>query len=637
MSTVRNTTELYYPFMFSKFSCKVLKYKYIYENMRDSVMEIEFIISWDQEDLDNIYYDEAWKKMATSNFFENYEWNIPKKPLPIFSLILNRTMSIVNAEIEIDWAKSIVAFDQSIDVMMLPKSHPPVSGMKSNENYEFYEKKSTVFYSDLFLNKRYKLKIYSYSWVPEFAPLFPYWDVVFDWIDWLSNSVVDVNINFQVVSPTISKKMPVHLEKTMNRHLSKEPTVPVMSPAFKDRWGYTVFSPNWEYGLPNLIKKTEENFEKLMEITLSNFKDKITDYSTIRFVFWLVIPDSNEIEVIVKVTQNPIPIRIYEQIQKLPEYNDILVDYEIVNLGRKKRKLKVITEIIDITEEAKKIYTLHWIGNINKKKSVIKLTQVPRLKRGILNTIIEPEKAVLACKVYDVDSKELIFDENRNIDILAYDQMLWSIGSASGSFNHNISPLVVSWISPTDKDGLLDGVRWWALKYSQRKSFFINHQSTLGDVDEVVWAVYQYLNDEIWINYVHQPFTSNMPKNSQRIITPTNVLKNKVWNCIDLTVTFASILEGLWLKSLIFLTPGHAFIWWWNKNKTDEMLFLETTFLWKKSYWKAKKSAKYTFKNEFLYHWMSDPFPNSLLLQWKGCQIIDLEEERWKWIYAIHE
>lgn len=640
ISKIRNTSELYFPFLFSKISCEVIWFNFIFENIRDSKIEIEFKLSWNESDISNLYYDEKWKLMWTDNFLKDYDWNITKYPFPVFALILNKTMHVTDAKLEIDGKEDIVIFDQSIDVMMLPTSYPPIKELKDEGDYIFYEKKTTAFYSDLYLNKVYKLIIYSYSWNPEFTPFFPYWKVIYNNIEYQSNSSIEIKINFQIVSPKISKNLPNHIQKTMNRYFEISPTWPELNPAFKNRWNYITFLPDWTYWLPNLLEKNEENFKKLLDLSLDkdHIKNKeFINYETLRFVFELLIYwNKEELEIIVKVTNTAIPIRIYEQIQKLPEYQDVLVDYEIINLWRKKRRLKVITKIIDITEEAKKTYFLHWIWNKNNNKLVIKFNQIPRLKRWILETIVHPEKAVLSCIVYDEDLKEILFEENYNIDILPHDQMLWYIWSATWSISHNIAPMVIAWISPTDKFWLLDSIRAWALKYHPERSFYISNESTLDKIDEVVSAIYKYLNDDIWINYVNQPFTSNNPINTQRILTPSNVLKNKVGNCIDLTITFASILEWFWLSSLIFVTPNHAFIWWWNKRKTNEMIFLETTFLWRYSYLDAKESWKDTFKKEFLFEGSYNPMPNSLTLEWKGCQIIDLKEERWKWIYAIN-
>ena len=117
----------------------------------------------------------------------------------------------------------------------------------------------------------------------------------------------------------------------------------------------------------------------------------------------------------------------------------------------------------------------------------------------------------------------------------------------------------------------------------------------------------------------------------QRIVLPEVVLKNKAGNCIDLTVLFASILEGAGLYSLIFLTEDHAFIGWGNKNKPQEMIFLETTVIGQLDFDKAREAGKKVFQDKFTMigapnNWMP---PLGLMGMIRGCHLIDTAEIRY--------
>ena len=61
--------------------------------------------------------------------------------------------------------------------------------------------------------------------------------------------------------------------------------------------------------------------------------------------------------------------------------------------------------------------------------------------------------------------------------------------------------------------------------------------------------------------YVNPP--ANFESTGQRVRTPEEVLSNKEGTCIDLAVTYASILESIGINPLIFIIKGHAFAGFW--------------------------------------------------------------------------
>lgn len=63
------------------------------------------------------------------------------------------------------------------------------------------------------------------------------------------------------------------------------------------------------------------------------------------------------------------------------------------------------------------------------------------------------------------------------------------------------------------------------------------------------------------IIYVNPP--ANFDNTGQRVRTPEEVLSNREGTCIDLAVTYASILESIGINPLIFIIKGHAFAGFW--------------------------------------------------------------------------
>ena len=63
------------------------------------------------------------------------------------------------------------------------------------------------------------------------------------------------------------------------------------------------------------------------------------------------------------------------------------------------------------------------------------------------------------------------------------------------------------------------------------------------------------------IIYVNPP--ANFESTGQRVRTPEEVLGNREGTCIDLAVTYASILESIGINPLIFIIKGHALAGFW--------------------------------------------------------------------------
>jgi len=109
---------------------------------------------------------------------------------------------------------------------------------------------------------------------------------------------------------------------------------------------------------------------------------------------------------------------------------------------------------------------------------------------------------------------------------------------------------------------------------------------------------------------------------------PENVLKNNAGNCIDLTVLFASILEGVGLHSLIFLTKDHAFIGWGDKDRADQIVCLEATAIGRCTFEEAVALGQQVFEENFTFKGVPQMLPPFLVAETRGCHIIDTAEVR---------
>jgi hypothetical protein len=396
--------------------------------------------------------------------------------------------------------------------------------------------------------------------------------------------------------------------------------------ATPERGTFPLFGPGEFFPrIPSSKKEAVEMFESLV-VNLSK-PLHLKGYDSIRFGFIIVIPPDKNTDIIVRTIQRPLPTRIYEQMQGLPNYRDVLVEYDIFNLSHDKLRLRVETEIPGYaTKESKSIF-IHPLNNKKGQKARHILNQCPRLQRGILEAIAVPARATIVCRVKNEDTGKIIFEESHNLDLLPHDQMVWDLKDVRSNHAYNLRNFICAWINPTDPEGLLDQVRSGAAEYHENRSFGAT-VSTLQDKEKHAKAVFQYLT-AYGMKYVSQPFTSRDINSSQRVVLPTACLKNKAGNCIDLSVLFASVLEGVGISTFILLTTDHAFIGWGDKHKPKEMIFLETTMLGYSSFEDALKQGRQNFEEAFtLIGGEGLPFPADLIAHMRGNYIVDLLEVR---------
>jgi hypothetical protein len=109
----------------------------------------------------------------------------------------------------------------------------------------------------------------------------------------------------------------------------------------------------------------------------------------------------------------------------------------------------------------------------------------------------------------------------------------------------------------------------------------VGYQGSRNGVASQVKALFQALKDEARITYVNSviDFSPVQGFASQRVRLPRESLENREANCIDGTVMFASLLEGISMNPAIVLVPGHAFVGWETWSNSGQWKYLETTMI----------------------------------------------------------
>lgn len=128
------------------------------------------------------------------------------------------------------------------------------------------------------------------------------------------------------------------------------------------------------------------------------------------------------------------------------------------------------------------------------------------------------------------------------------------------------------------------------------KGQLVGYQEGPEVIESQVRAIYEALKVEGGITYVNSVI-ANCPDDgslSQRVRLPRQSLEEGQANCIDGTILFASLLEGISLSPALVLVPGHAFVAWETWRRSNEWKYLETTMIGNRSFEDACRSGEQT-------------------------------------------
>jgi hypothetical protein len=103
---------------------------------------------------------------------------------------------------------------------------------------------------------------------------------------------------------------------------------------------------------------------------------------------------------------------------------------------------------------------------------------------------------------------------------------------------------------------------------------FDGYQEAAAGVDDQVQAIWTALVNEYRLQYINPPPAYS--KTTQRLRTPTEILKSNTGTCIDLALLLASCLEYIGIYPVIVLLTGHAFVGYWRtEEKHDNLVSVE--------------------------------------------------------------
>ena len=104
---------------------------------------------------------------------------------------------------------------------------------------------------------------------------------------------------------------------------------------------------------------------------------------------------------------------------------------------------------------------------------------------------------------------------------------------------------------------------------------FDGYQESVSEVDKQVQAIWTALVNEYRLQYINPPPAYSLQ--TQRLRTPTEIVRSNSGTCIDLALLLASCLEYIGVYPVVVLLIDHAFVGYWRSEAAhDHFVSVET-------------------------------------------------------------
>jgi hypothetical protein len=218
--------------------------------------------------------------------------------------------------------------------------------------------------------------------------------------------------------------------------------------------------------------------------------------------------------------------------------------------------------------------------------------QLPTLFPEQVRQLTELTRATLNLLVEDLDGK-VELHETHPLWLLARTSAPLAVLDPQTGGWQDLTRYLGAFVTP-NAPSLMQFLREAARQHPDGR--LVGYQGSKVDIPLQVKALFAALKTVTDITYVNSLIDFNPQQGfaSQRVRLPHQSLEDKEANCIDGTVLFASLLEGVSLNPAIVLIPGHAFLGWETWSNTGEWRFLETTMIGTSTFEEACASAEKT-------------------------------------------
>ena len=244
------------------------------------------------------------------------------------------------------------------------------------------------------------------------------------------------------------------------------------------------------------------------------------------------------------------------------------------------------------------------------------LNQLPTLYPDRVRGVTELTRAALNVVVEDLDG-QVELHKTEPIWLLARTTApLVVLDPQTGEWR-DMTPYLGAFVTP-NVPVLMTFLRVVADQHLRKR--LVGYQGSPQEVELQVRAIFDALKTDADVTYVNSVIDFNPDQGSatQRVRLPRESLEDSLANCIDGTVLFASLLEGISLSPAIVVIPGHAFLAWetWRDRNgySNEWKYLETTMIGSSTFEEACASGERTARE---YKALAESSGNpSLYRQW---------------------
>lgn len=293
---------------------------------------------------------------------------------------------------------------------------------------------------------------------------------------------------------------------------------------------------------------------------------------------------STGLEATVHLRMEYLPTSFYHLLNK--EDNPLLSCTVVTADKEKIRRVRVTSFVEGYSARAIESMELDWKG-----KRSHEFKQLPTLNAESIGRINELTRATLNVQVDDLDGQVEIH-KTVPVWLLARTTGYLSVKDPTTQKRVDMTRYLGAFVTPNEPSVMAYERR--AADYHPKVSL-VGYQGGAAEVRRQVNALYDVLKDAgiVYVNSVIN-FHPEDGASSQRVRLPKESLADRQANCIDGTVLFASLIEGISMNPAIVIVPGHAFVGWETGKNSGQWNYLETTMVGKASFADACKSAEST-------------------------------------------
>ena len=247
-----------------------------------------------------------------------------------------------------------------------------------------------------------------------------------------------------------------------------------------------------------------------------------------------------------------------------------LVNCVVKNTSKGIRRVRVTSFIEDYSARAVDTAELSFNESATFK-------QLPTLFPERARAVTELTRATLNVLVEDLDNGKVEIQKTSPIWLLARTTAPLAVRDPTTGKWNDLTKYFGAFVTPNAPE-LMKFLRAPA---GLHVDGLVGYQGDPQGVEAQVEALFNALKQQAEIIYVNSviAFSPEEGARNQRVRLPRESLQFKSANCIDGTVLFASLLEGISLNPALVVVPGHALVAWETWDGKGEWDYLETTMI----------------------------------------------------------